>query len=198
VQAWVAGPGLGTGDEAEALLGAVLGTDLPVLVDADGLTVLSRNRALLSRSGGAAQASRTLITPHAGELARLLGGEGAGIKGADIEANRLDYARRAAAELGVTVLLKGSTTIVATPDAAEPVFVNSTGTPWLATAGSGDVLTGLAGSLLAQGVTPAQSAGAAAAFLHGLAGRLAASGAPIGAADLLTALPAAIRLVRDA
>ncbi|HET7017344.1 MAG TPA: ADP/ATP-dependent (S)-NAD(P)H-hydrate dehydratase, partial [Streptosporangiaceae bacterium] len=137
--------------------------------------------------------SRTLITPHAGELARLLRADGA-----DIEANRLDYARRAAAELGVTVLLKGSTTVIATPDADDPVYVNPTGTPGLATAGSGDVLTGLAGALLAQGVQPALSAGAAAAFLHGLAGRLAASDAPIGAADLLTAIPAAIRLVRDA
>jgi ADP-dependent NAD(P)H-hydrate dehydratase / NAD(P)H-hydrate epimerase len=139
------------------------------------------------------RATRTLITPHAGELARLLGANGA-----DIEANRLDYARRAAAELGVTVLLKGSTTIVATPAATDPVFVNPTGTPWLATAGSGDVLTGLAGSLLSQGVHPAQFAGAAAAYLHGRAGRLAASDAPIGAADLLTAIPDAIRVVRDA
>jgi hydroxyethylthiazole kinase-like uncharacterized protein yjeF len=191
VQAWVAGPGLGTGDEAKELLAAVLGTDLPVLIDADGLTVLSRNRELLSRA--ASDGGSTLLTPHAGELARLLGADTA-----DIEASRLDYARRAAAELGVTVLLKGSTTVVATPDASEPVYVNPTGTPWLATAGSGDVLTGLTGALLAQGVRPAQSAGAAAAFLHGLAGRLAASDAPIGAADLLTTIPAAIRLVRDA
>ncbi len=196
VQAWVAGPGLGTGDEAESLLRAVLATDLPVLIDADGLTVVSQDKQLLARFGGAegsAKASLTLITPHVGELARLLRAEAS-----DIEANRLDYARRAAAELGVTVLLKGSTTVVATPEAADPVYVNPTGTPWLATAGSGDVLSGLAGALLAQGIAPAQSAAAVAAFLHGLAGRLAASGAPIGAADLLTALPAAIRAVRGA
>jgi hydroxyethylthiazole kinase-like uncharacterized protein yjeF len=189
VQAWVAGPGLGTGDEAAALLAVVLATSLPVLVDADGLTVLARHRELLSRPAGAA----TLITPHAGELGRLLGADHV-----DIEARRLEHARRAAAELGVTVLLKGSTTVVATPDAAEPVLVNPTGTSWLATAGSGDVLSGLAGALLAQGVTPAQSAAAAAAFLHGLAGRLAARDAPIGAADLLVALPAAFRVVRGA
>ena len=162
VQAWVAGPGLGTDDEAAALLAAVLATPLPVLVDADGLTVLSRRKELLSRPAGAA----TLITPHAGELARLLDADHA-----DIEAHRLDSARRAATELGVTVLLKGSTTVIATPDSSEPAYVNPTGTPWLATAGSGDVLSGLAGAMLAQGVLPARSAAAAAAFLHGLAGR---------------------------
>ncbi len=189
VQAWVAGPGLGTGDEAVALLGAVLATSLPVLVDADGLTVLSRRKDLLSRPAGA----ETLITPHAGELARLLNAHPD-----DIEARRLEHVRRAAAELGVTVLLKGSTTVVASPDAAEPVAVNATGTPWLATAGSGDVLSGLAGALLAQGLQPVGWAAAAGAFLHGLAGRLAARDAPIGAVDILTALPEAIRLVRAA
>ncbi len=116
----------------------------------------------------------------------------------DIEARRLVWANRAAAELGVVVLLKGSTTVIATPDSAEPVLVNATGTPWLATAGSGDVLSGLAGALLAQGVLPVQSAAAAAAFLHGLAGRLAARDAPIGAADIIAALPDAISLVSDA
>jgi ADP-dependent NAD(P)H-hydrate dehydratase / NAD(P)H-hydrate epimerase len=185
VQAWVAGPGLGTGDDAAQLLATVLATDLPVLVDADGLTVLAARKELLRRSAGAA----TLITPHAGELARLLSADPA-----DIEARRLEYARRAAAELGVTVLLKGSTTVIAEPDPAAAVLVNSTGTPWLATAGSGDVLSGLAGALLAQGMRPAQSAGAAAAFLHGLAGRLAARDAPIGAADILSALPEAFRV----
>jgi ADP-dependent NAD(P)H-hydrate dehydratase / NAD(P)H-hydrate epimerase len=188
VQAWVAGPGLGTDDEAAALLASVLATPVPVLVDADGLTVLAKRRDLLSRPEGAA----TLITPHAGELARLLDGDHA-----DIEAHRLASARRAAAELGVTVLLKGSTTVIATPDPREPVYVNPTGTPWLATAGSGDVLSGLAGAMLAQGVLPARNAAAVAAFLHGLAGRLAASGAPIGAADVLLAIPGAIRRVGE-
>ncbi len=162
-QAWVAGPGMGTGQDAVARLTAVLGTDLPVLVDADGLTILSQVKGLLPRS------APTLITPHAGELARLLGTEAA-----SVEARRLEHARRAAAELGVTVLLKGSTTVIASPG-DQPVLVNPTGTPWLATAGSGDVLSGLAGALLAQGLAPAQ-AGLAAAYLHGMAGRLAAAG----------------------
>jgi len=187
VQAWVAGPGMGTGPDAVARLTAILGTDLPVLVDADGLTILSQAKDLLPR------AAPTLITPHAGELSRLLGTDGR-----SVEARRLEHARRAADQFGVTVLLKGSTTVIASPAESQPAGVNPTGTSWLATAGSGDVLSGLAGALLAQGLEPAQ-AGLAAAYLHGLAGRLAAapdpdSGeAPIGASDLVRALPAAFR-----
>src|SRR5271167_4440116 len=121
VQAWVAGPGMGTGQDAVARLAAVLGTDLPVLVDADGLTILSQVGSLLPRQ------APTLITPHAGELARLLGTDPA-----SVEARRLEHARRAAGELGVTVLLKGSTTVIAPAGGApeEPVLVNPTGTPW--------------------------------------------------------------------
>ena len=182
VQAWAVGPGIGTGPDADALLAAVLATDVPVLVDADGLTVLAGRRDLLRRD------APVLITPHAGELARILSADRD-----DIEARRLHYARAAAAELGVTVLLKGSTTVIASPDDTQPVLVNPTGTSWLATAGSGDVLSGLAGSLLAQGL-PAADAAAAAAYLHGMAG-LAAHDAPIGASDLIGAIPAAIGAV---
>jgi hydroxyethylthiazole kinase-like uncharacterized protein yjeF len=198
VQAWVAGPGMGTGPDAAARLAAVLATDLPVLVDADGLTILSQHPDLLPRT------APTVITPHAGELGRLLDTDPAAI-----EARRLDHARRAAERLGLTVLLKGSTTVVASPG-APTVLVNPTGTPWLATAGSGDVLSGLAGALLAQGLEPPWAA-VTAAYLHGLAARLAAAGAgapagagadpeapadaPIGAFDVVTALPAAIRSV---
>jgi ADP-dependent NAD(P)H-hydrate dehydratase / NAD(P)H-hydrate epimerase len=189
VQAWVAGPGMGTGPDAVARLAAVLRADVPVLVDADGLTILSQHPDLVPRR------APTLITPHAGELSRLLG-----IDAAAIEARRLYHAQRAAEQLGVTVLLKGSTTVIA-PPGQPTALVNSTGTPWLATAGTGDVLAGLAGALLAQGLEPAWAA-AAAAYLHGLAARLAAAGgpdgageAPIGAHDVITALPAAIRIV---
>ena len=175
VQAWVAGPGMGTDDDARERLAAVLASDVPVLVDADGLTLLAADRGLLDR------AAPTLLTPHAGELGRLLG-----VDPADIEARRLEHARRAAAELGATVLLKGSTTVIAGPDGGPdagpdggpdggPVWVNLTGTSWLATAGTGDVLSGLAGALLAQGLAVGEAA-AAAPYLPGLAARLAAGG----------------------
>jgi ADP-dependent NAD(P)H-hydrate dehydratase / NAD(P)H-hydrate epimerase len=183
VQAWAAGPGMGTGDDAAGLLAAVLASSLPVLVDADGLTIVAARRDLLRRS------APTLITPHAGELARLTGADRD-----SIEASRLEHVTKAADDLGVTVLLKGSTTVIAEPGGKRPVLVNSTGSAWLATAGSGDVLSGLAGALLAQGIPLAQAA-AAAAYLHGIAGRLAARDAPIGASDLIAALPAAIRTV---
>jgi ADP-dependent NAD(P)H-hydrate dehydratase / NAD(P)H-hydrate epimerase len=192
VQAWTAGPGMGTNEDSRQLLAAVLDTELPALVDADGLTIIASDPSLLRRE------APTLITPHAGELGRLLGADPR-----DIEARRLEHARRASAELGATVLLKGSTTVIASPDG--PAWVNPTGTPWLATAGSGDVLSGLGGALLAQGLEP-PAAAAAAAYLHGLAARLAASGAvdsgaggaPIAAGDVVRALPAAFRAVASA
>jgi hydroxyethylthiazole kinase-like uncharacterized protein yjeF len=187
VNGWVAGPGLGTDEHAETLLAEVLVSDLPVLVDADGLTILARRRDLLWRD------APTVLTPHAGELARLLGTDAG-----QVEARRLEHACRAAKELGATVLLKGSTTVIA--EEGRPIRVNPTGTPRLATAGSGDVLSGLIGAFLASGAT-AMDAAAAGAYLHGLAGRLAASGpatdadreAPIDAYDVIEALPAAFR-----
>jgi len=179
VQAWVLGPGLGTDDTALELARSVLASDVPVLMDADALTLAAAHRRLLHRD------APVLITPHAGELARLLG-----VPRERIEAERLEYARAAAAELGVTVLLKGSTTLVA--EQHRPVRINTTGTPWLAAAGTGDVLSGLAGALLAGGLS-CYDAASCAAYLHGVAGRVAASGAPIAAGDVAEAIPAAVR-----
>ncbi|WP_329564837.1 NAD(P)H-hydrate dehydratase [Kitasatospora sp. NBC_01266] len=184
VQSWVVGPGSGD-DTAEALDDA-LASEVPVLVDADALTELARRgpRELAGRR------APTLLTPHAGEAARLLGG---GVTADQVAAARLRHARALADRYGATVLLKGSTTVVARPDGT--ARVNSTGTAWLATAGSGDVLAGLAGALLAAGLPPFDAA-PAAAYLHGLAGRLAAGepqGAPISASELAAALPAAWR-----
>ncbi|MFF7596259.1 NAD(P)H-hydrate dehydratase [Streptomyces mirabilis] len=180
VQAWVVGPGVG--DDASAVA-QVLGADVPVLVDADGLR-------LADRSAVRARTAPTLMTPHAGEAAALLG-----VSRESVEAARLASARELAVRYGATVLLKGSTTLVADP-AGGAVRVNPTGTAWLATAGSGDVLSGLAGSLLAAGLS-ALDAGSVGAYLHGLAGRLGADGAPLGAHDVAAAIPEAWRDVRD-
>ena len=167
------GPGLGTDERAEATVRAVLASDVPVLVDADGLTVLARHPEwLLDRSAA------TLLTPHDREFARF---------GADVTADRLGSARRLAGVLGVHVLLKGDATVVVGPGG--PARVNATGTPALATAGTGDVLSGAAGALLARGLGPLD-AGSAAAHLHGRAGERAAGGWTTSASEVLAHWPA--------
>ncbi|MEU9484389.1 NAD(P)H-hydrate dehydratase [Streptomyces decoyicus] len=168
VQAWVIGPGIG--EESDALED-VLASEVPVLVDADGLRFLTPRRV-------AERTAATLLTPHAGEAAALLG-----CGREEVEEARLASVRELAARYGATVLLKGSTTLIAEADG--PVRVNPTGTSWLATAGSGDVLSGVTGSLLAAGLT-ARDAGSAGAYLHGLAARRAAgpAGAPILASEV--------------
>ncbi|MEU3958983.1 NAD(P)H-hydrate dehydratase [Streptomyces buecherae] len=193
VQAWVVGPGVGDDADARRALADVLASDVPVLVDADALR-------LLPPDGVRARTAATLLTPHAGEAAALLGRSRE-----EVEAGRLAAVRELAAKTGATVLLKGSTTLVAGPATgsdAEPVRVNPTGTGWLATAGSGDVLSGLAGALLATGLD-ARTAASAGAYLHGLAARHAAAtpgrpGAPITASEVAGALDAAWRDVAAA
>ncbi|HEX3908305.1 MAG TPA: NAD(P)H-hydrate dehydratase [Mycobacteriales bacterium] len=186
VQAWVVGSGLGTDDAAGDVVKAVLATDVPVLVDADAVTWLGDHRSVLTD-----RRAPTLLTPHAGEFARLMG-----VDRADVEAHRLDHVRRAVDALGVTILLKGTTTLVADPTGA--VRVNSASTAYLATAGSGDTLSGICGALLAAGLS-ALDAGSAGAFLHGLAGLIASGSppAPIVAAQIAEQVPAAIRAVRS-
>lgn len=181
VQAWAVGSGLGTGEEAAAVLRQVLQSDLPVLIDADGLTVLAEHQDWVRR-----RKAPTLLTPHDREFARIFGPVGD---------DRLAAARRGAAALECTVLLKGDRTVVADRDGT--AYVNPTGTAALATAGSGDVLSGIAGALLAAGV-PAAKAGAAGAYVHGLAGRLAAESGPVSAAGVRDAMRAAVSSLRAA
>lgn len=186
VQAWAVGPGLGDalgdGSGPEAAVADVLASDVPVLVDADGLRLLDAETVR-------GRTAPTLLTPHAGEAAALLG-----VARPEVESGRLTAVRELAARYGATVLLKGSTTLVADPDPAVPVRVNPTGTPWLATAGSGDVLSGLSGSLLAAGL-PARDAASVAAYLHGLSARLAARNAPLVSDEVAENLPEAWRNV---
>ena len=189
VQAWAIGPGLGTGEDGAATLRHVLDAGLPVLADADAVTLLGAHADLRAAATGVP----TLVTPHAGEFGRLV----AELDDApDPAVDRVDAARRAAAALGVTVLLKGNATVVAAPDGR--VLVHPAGSSWLATAGSGDVLTGIAGALLAAGLEPLDAAGAAA-FVHARAAELGAggpAGAPVPASHVQAAIPDAIRSVR--
>jgi hydroxyethylthiazole kinase-like uncharacterized protein yjeF len=183
VSAVVVGPGRGTGPANADELRALLDSDRPILLDADALTLVAGSAPLAELVRR--REAQTLLTPHAGELSRLL----PGTERAEIEAHRLEHAVRAAELYRSTVLLKGSTTVIAHP--GTPTVVNPTGTPLLATAGSGDVLSGAAGALLAAGL-PAQDAAMCAAYLHGRAAELARDGAPISASDLLDGLPLAI------
>jgi NAD(P)H-hydrate epimerase len=172
----VVGPGLGTGDAVRAGVAALLGTDRPVLVDGDGLTVLGGEAAELLADRGA----ETLVTPHDGEYERLAGTR----PGPD----RFDAARSLAARLGAVVLLKGSPTVIADPRGE--VRVVDAGDARLATAGTGDVLSGVIGGLLAQEL-PALEAAAAGAWLHGRAAALGPSRGLV-AGDLLDLLPLAL------
>ncbi len=171
VQAWVTGCGGGPG--AGEALAACLADGVPVVIDADALAQVSGPTSVPA-----------VLTPHAGELAALLD-----VDRTVIEAAPLHHVRAAAARFDSVVLLKGRHTLVADPSGR--VLVNTSGTPWLATAGAGDVLAGLIGALLAGGLDPFEAA-AAGAWLHGAAATLA--GAPLRAGDVADALPEVIAL----
>jgi len=180
--ALVVGPGLGTAPSVGPAVRRLLAEcDRPLLLDADALTALAGDPAPL-RARAEAGGAPVLLTPHEGEFARLDGPVGP---------DRLAAARRLAAATGATVLLKGPTTVVADPQGR--VLVSDTGGPWLATAGTGDVLSGIAGSLLARGLDPLR-AGAGAAWLHGRAADVAGHTSLV-AGDLVGALPTVLRLV---
>jgi hydroxyethylthiazole kinase-like uncharacterized protein yjeF len=179
-QAWTAGPGSGTDDAGRATVAAALAADVPLCLDADAITLLAAHADLRAAIHG----RPVVLTPHAGEFARLAG---------DVGTDRVGAARRAAAELGVTVLLKGHATVVADPHGR--VLVHPSTTAWAATAGSGDVLSGILGALLAAGLEPWWAAGCAA-FVHARAAEIAADGAPAPASLLQAAIPAAVRSIR--
>jgi hydroxyethylthiazole kinase-like uncharacterized protein yjeF len=180
VQAWVVGPGLGTDESAAAALRLALSSDLPVIADADALTLLAAAPDLVVN-----RSAPTVLTPHAGEYQRLAG--------ADVGSDRVGAARTLADTLGATVLLKGNVTVIASRGG---IYLNPAGQSWAATAGSGDILSGVIGALLAAGI-PAAEAAAMAAFVHARAAALAAAhpgpnAAPTSAGGILAHLRAAI------
>ncbi len=172
VQAWVIGSG--GGSDAGQALSEALSDQVPVVVDADGLSHVTGPLGVPA-----------LLTPHAGELARMLG-----VERSEVEARQLHFARAAAERYDAVVLLKGRHTLVATP--AGDVRVTTVGPSWLATAGAGDVLAGLCGSLLAAGLDPFD-AGSVGSWLHGAAAVAAGQDGPVTAPDVAAALPGLCR-----
>ena len=183
------GPGLGTGDEVKCCVKSLLDrSTVPIVLDADGVNAFDGNLddlKSLSRQD-------MVITPHPGEFSRLFC-----VNINDVNSSRTDWARKAAAEIGCVVVLKGSRTVVAHPGGK--AYINSTGNDGMATAGSGDVLSGVIASFMAQGVDVFNSA-VLGVFVHGLAGDLAASSrgrAGMVARDIVDFLPYAVKLIES-
>jgi NAD(P)H-hydrate epimerase len=182
------GPGLGLDPDTQSLArDLVRDVPRPMVVDADALTALTGHLGVLTAAAGP-----RCLTPHPGEMARLMGATVA-----DVERDRIAAAREFATAWRVHLALKGAATIVAEPGG--DVFVNPTGNPGMASGGTGDVLTGIAGALLARGLDPL-TALQSAVYLHGLAGDAAA--ARVGqealiASDVIAALPEAFARLRS-
>lgn len=184
----VMGPGTSLDVETQQMLRELTAAvDKPLLLDGDGLTAVAREPELLRR-----RTQPTILTPHLGELARLTG-----LSVAEIRADRVAVLRRACADLGAHVVMKGAHSLVGLPDGR--VYINLTGNAGMATAGSGDVLTGAIAAMCGLGL-PVDTATRMGVFVHGLAGDLAA--AAVGqdgmtAQDILDSLPAAVRACRE-
>lgn len=186
----VFGPGLSTAGDGEVILERILATeDIPRVIDADGLNLLA---ARVSRNDAIVFKGPVVVTPHPGEMARLCR-----CTPSEVQAERTKIALEKAAEWKTIVVLKGAATLVATPEGR--LWVNKTGNPGMSTAGTGDVLTGVIGALMAQGLKPEEAA-VAGVYLHGMAGDLAAQDiGEVGlvASDLLERLPQALRRVKQ-
>jgi len=181
------GPGIGTGDETREVVRTLFETlDKPMVVDADALNCLAGSDW---KSSGAPR----ILTPHPGEMSRLTGRSIA-----EVQADRIGIARALATERGVTLVLKGEGTVIALPDGR--AWINPTGSPAMATGGTGDILTGMTAGLAAQFPKDLDHAVAAAVYLHGLSGELAARHLgehPVIATDLLRYLPEGIRAITN-
>jgi hydroxyethylthiazole kinase-like uncharacterized protein yjeF len=184
----VLGPGLSLHEETQDLVRELAaGIHQPLLIDGDGLTAISSRPAILKKRKAA-----TILTPHPGEMARLTKK-----KIADIEADRIGILQQTAAELNAVIVLKGAHSLIGCPDGQ--VFINMSGNPGMAKAGTGDVLTGTIAAMHGLGL-PVPEAVRKGVFLHGFAGDLAAESRGedgISAQDLLDHLPLAMRLDRE-
>jgi NAD(P)H-hydrate epimerase len=174
----VLGPAFGVGERARDFVRRIADSGRSLVLDADGLTTFSEDPGSL-RSWFAGDRPRLLLTPHQGEFARLFPD-----LAADAKLSKVDRARMAAESVNAVVLYKGADTVIASPDGR--AVINANAPPWLATAGSGDCLAGIAGGLVAQGM-PVFEAAAAAAYMHGVAGQVAGEG--LTAEDLPDNLP---------
>lgn len=184
MDAVVVGPGLSTEEGAKDVVFSVVeNCPVPLVIDADGLNAVASDISILRRSR-----TQIIVTPHPGEMARLLG-----TTVSKVQSNRIETACDFSEKWGVITVLKGSRTIVAVPDGR--VFINATGNSGMATAGSGDVLAGIIAGLIGQGLTPADAA-IAAVYIHGLCGdRVAEVKGEHGmiAGDLVGELPYVIK-----
>jgi NAD(P)H-hydrate epimerase len=185
------GPGLGQSESTrEFVVRFVAGCPAPLVIDADGLNLLAPIRDERSQAALSQRSASTLLTPHPGEMARL-----SGMTTREVLARRVEVARHVSHQARAVTLLKGYRTLVVDPDGR--VGVNPTGNPGMATGGSGDVLTGLIGALVAAGRAPWLAA-ASGAYLHGLAGDRACARRgthSLVAGDLLAEIPGAVREV---
>ncbi|MFA6309397.1 MAG: NAD(P)H-hydrate dehydratase [Clostridia bacterium] len=180
------GPGLSTNGQIFEIIKGIIKTSMtPLIFDADALNVISIDTKILRHLK-----TTSVLTPHPGEMARLIG-----ISVDEVQKNRIEVAREFALNWKVVLVLKGSRTVIAMPDGN--VFINLTGNSGLATAGTGDVLTGVITGLIAQGARP-EDAAVAGAYLHGLAGDLAAADKTeygMIAGDVVEMLPYAIKSI---
>ena len=188
-KAVVFGPGMTAQNSTRELLAKLLeNVSVPLVIDADGLNALALDPSVLKSA-----TAPVILTPHPGEMGRLLD-----ITTLEVQENRIEVAKLAAEEFNAIIVLKGAATIIATPGGS--VFINSTGNPGLATAGTGDVLAGTIGGLLAQGMEPLDAV-KVGVYCHGLAGDIVAANKGMRgmiASDILEALPQALYTLEKA
>ncbi|MDP3014148.1 MAG: NAD(P)H-hydrate dehydratase, partial [Candidatus Subteraquimicrobiales bacterium] len=182
----ILGPGLSTHSDTVSLVRELVEKiELPLVLDADGLNAIDDVKIFKKRK------APTIITPHPGELARLIG-----VSSREIQGDRVDFAKKSAKDWQVVIILKGARSVVSSPETA---LINMSGNSGMASAGTGDVLAGLVGGFLAQGLTPLDSA-ILSTYLHGLAGDIAAEKKTeycLIAGDLIDYLPEAIKMLLE-